>query len=425
VAWRGDRRRKRKTQRAEIKTHLGQTILFRGMNGVCLWATTNAGFEGLVAKEIDQVFGLNEGARIEPGNVFAKVDQQKPFDVELVWKLRTVDSVFIMVLSEEIKVEDVPETEALKAISDSVAKVDESALEQVLEIWKAFRRYKNEGKITFKVFKKRIGNRHQFASPEIPRAVFLGMPSTWEGVLNDPDLSILANLNGSRLRLGIKLNDTIMSHKTFQIFKYSRELSSTPLKALVAYLMVLSTSPRSGDVVLDSMTGCGTIGEVVSSELKDLGLFALIGDRDQKILDKARNNMERNPWQGHMDIVRWDATRLPLRDGCIQRIAVDMPFGIHSGKKKKNEELYMKAIQEFERVVFNEEDSGMFLLAGDERAAVRVSEKYESLEFASIRMGGRKVPTLKILHDCIRDNIWSVIEQGEDEIHRRTLNNVS
>ena len=45
----------------------------------------------------------------------------------------------------------------------------------------------------------------------------------------------------------------------------------------------------------------------------------------------------------------WDASRLPVRDGMIDAIVSDMPFGKRMGTKSINKEIYPLLLQQFHR----------------------------------------------------------------------------
>jgi ubiquinone/menaquinone biosynthesis C-methylase UbiE len=52
------------------------------------------------------------------------------------------------------------------------------------------------------------------------------------------------------------------------------------------------------------------------------------------------------------DILRWDAMQLPVRDGCVDAVVVDLPFGNLCGKASANHRrLYPCAVAECARVL--------------------------------------------------------------------------
>jgi hypothetical protein len=76
-------------------------------------------------------------------------------------------------------------------------------------------------------------------------------------------------------------------------------------------------------------------------------VFCLAGDSSSVAVSKTAHNamlFDKNRKMGStpsfcapcLDIVRWDCTRLPLRDGIITKIVTDMPFGKRSGTRKAN-----------------------------------------------------------------------------------------
>jgi tRNA (guanine6-N2)-methyltransferase len=75
---------------------------------------------------------------------------------------------------------------------------------------------------------------------------------------------------------------------------------------------------------------------------------ALGGDIDKKALAAARSNLRR--YQG-MNLVRWNARRLPLADTMCRRIACNPPFGKQMGKPHEIHDLYHGLVSERNRVL--------------------------------------------------------------------------
>jgi len=81
---------------------------------------------------------------------------------------------------------------------------------------------------------------------------------------------------------------------------------------------------RPGDAVLDPM--CGTGGVLIEAGL--LGARALGTDAQRKMVEGARQNLA--AYVPEFDLARADAARLPLRDGAVDAVIFDAPYGRQS-----------------------------------------------------------------------------------------------
>lgn len=105
------------------------------------------------------------------------------------------------------------------------------------------------------------------------------------------------------------------------------------LRPSTAYLMLQLVQHKYGDVVLDSMCGIGTL-PICSADFTNDGVYALGGELDGLPTGKAGQNALTRARP--VDIARWDSTRLPLRSHSIDRIMIDMPFGVRCGNQRQN-----------------------------------------------------------------------------------------
>jgi tRNA (guanine6-N2)-methyltransferase len=119
------------------------------------------------------------------------------------------------------------------------------------------------------------------------------------------------------------------------------------LNAAVASVMASLTRPASGDVYLNLACGSGTL--LVERAL--LGPAArLIGcDVDAEALACAERNVAA-AGLSNAELVDWDVTRLPLADGSVDALTVDLPFGQLVGSHAANAELYPALLAEAARV---------------------------------------------------------------------------
>ncbi|CEG36576.1 thump domain-containing protein 3 isoform x1 [Plasmopara halstedii] len=120
------------------------------------------------------------------------------------------------------------------------------------------------------------------------------------------------------------------------------------LRPSTAYLMLQLVAHKFGDVVLDSMCGIGSL-PICAADFTNDKIFALGGEIDELPSRKAGLNALTRP--RFVDIARWDSTRLPLRSDSIDRIMIDMPFGLRCGTQRQNNKIYPKIFRELFRIL--------------------------------------------------------------------------
>lgn len=94
-----------------------------------------------------------------------------------------------------------------------------------------------------------------------------------------------------------------------------------------------------------------------------------------------------------MCVARWDVYQLPLRDGCVDHIVTDLPFGKKIGNKERNLFLYPIALGEMARVC---RAQGKAVLLTPHKSAMKKAldrqwNWWRMLECRMIFMGGMKV----------------------------------
>jgi tRNA (guanine6-N2)-methyltransferase len=120
------------------------------------------------------------------------------------------------------------------------------------------------------------------------------------------------------------------------------------LNATVARAMAGLTAPSPHDRFINLTCGSGTL----MIERLALGPARLIlgGDRDPEALRCARANLAAAGCDRRATLVRWDAGRLPLRNGSANVLCADLPYGMLMGSRRENERLYPELLVEATRV---------------------------------------------------------------------------
>ncbi len=205
---------------------------------------------------------------------------------------------------------------------------------------------------------------------------------------NDYNLEVKTFLNKDKVLIGFNLVDFIDYKR-----KWRKNLSPTALKPHLSYLLVYLSGISKTDVFLDPMCGSGSIiieRGLVGDYKKIIG-----SDKDKKVLNKAKKNIK-NIDKG-IKLYNWDATNLPLDDNSINKIVVDMPFGIRSGEHNKNVELYPKFLKEMKRIL--KPNSKMVILSQEISLLNKNLNKIGSFKIENkirINLGGLK-PMIFIL----------------------------
>jgi hypothetical protein len=206
----------------------------------------------------------------------------------------------------------------------------------------------------FRVTAQRGGPKsfHDFTEREMAQALAKGIESQlgWEADTTDYDLEVDIRLRYNSLLVSIKLNRTRLSLSN-GLLRHRRERSVTTLRSHLAYSLCACVGLREAPpatVVCDPMCGGGTTAEVIAMAFPQC--FVLAADVNDVAITKAGSNIRmlsagrdgagaaaadvaggEHGWRQRSDIkvdlVRWDARRIPLRDGVLDKVCTDLPYG--------------------------------------------------------------------------------------------------
>ena len=175
-------------------------------------------------------------------------------------------------------------------------------------------------------------------------------PSSWKYAEENASVEVWLTIHGRRAWCGLRLSDRTMRHRSYKL-----EHLPASLRPTVAAAMVRLLHPRPKQIILDPLCGAGTLlAELldawrrtrVSRDRPDI--FVLGGDIDSGALRAARGNLQR---LGPCSLIRWDATRLPLPDHCVDGIFSNPPFGKQLGRAEEMRSFYAALIRELNRVL--------------------------------------------------------------------------
>lgn len=211
-----------------------------------------------------------------------------------------------------------------------------------LASWRMWRKEEASATATrpkFRVSVKR-GGKHAFSSNEMAQALAAAIENElgWIPDLTDFDLEVSCHFRFSTLMLGVALNTTPLG-EAGGLVGTEREKVYTVLKPSLAYSLLAAAGVphcRPGSIVVDPMCGSGTIPEACATAFPQC--YAIAGDFSEEATDKAARNAAKLT-TGVVDVVRWDASRLPIRDSALDFVVTDMPFGKKCGSSADNTRL--------------------------------------------------------------------------------------
>mmetsp|Transcript_61870 Transcript_61870/g.70972 ORF Transcript_61870/g.70972 Transcript_61870/m.70972 type:complete len:399 (+) Transcript_61870:50-1246(+) len=358
-----------------------------------LLITVTTGLEKYAAAELQEVLGSEvvEECLVKPGKL----------EVILSWARRSCDISLEALLKNRLLKLKCPEHIQLIisqkdnfCYSDMRASIDQliesrkNSFERALSL---FRDLKPDNKMeTFRVSIKKSRSFHAEINPfaEYFAEKFSSVFDSFCPSLTEYDFDIIMENIEKTLYLSLKLTELPLG--LLQVSK-DRELNYVAVRPSIAYAMHRILSPQNGDVVLDPMCGCATLSEVsMNGGPNQDGIFHICADINPSGLEKAANNLSTTT-NGYYDIVLMDSRASPFRDGVIDKITVDMPFGKKSGSRSKNQDLYPSCLKEFNRVLkFNPLSYALLLTTEKNLVAKYCIKKYnwKFNGYTQINMGG-------------------------------------
>jgi 23S rRNA G2445 N2-methylase RlmL len=209
-------------------------------------------------------------------------------------------------------------------------------------------RPKPRGKPTYRLVTQMQGT-HGYRRVDAREALARGLrgkfPASWLPAEENAAVEVWLTIQGATAYCGLRLSDRTMRHRT-----YKHEHLPASLRPTVAAAAVRVAEIRPGQTVLDPMCGAGTIlAEALAWAGQRRGTIrAWGGDRDGAALRAAASNLRT---LGRPLLVRWDAARLPLADGTVDRIVSNPPFGVQLGRPEEIGPLYGRMVEEYDRVL--------------------------------------------------------------------------
>jgi 23S rRNA G2445 N2-methylase RlmL len=303
-----------------------------------LYALVHPGLEPVAADEITKDLG-GEVRKTGRGLVVFRV----PHIDESVLGLRTVEDVFLYAWGTDsltYRAADLDNIEQWTAKNADWARL----LKFHHQI-----RPKPKGKPTYHLVTQMTGEhgyRRVDARKHFSRGLEGRFPGSWRHVEEDAAVEFWLTIHGRQAVCGLRLSDARMRHRT-----YKHEHLPASLRPSLAAAMVRLAGARPGQVLLDPLCGAGTIlaEQAEHDRPRGEGFVELWGgDRDPTAVRAAAGNLRR---ARPKVLARWDARRLPLGAGSVDRIATNPPFGVQLGRPEEIGPLYRRLAPEWDRVL--------------------------------------------------------------------------
>jgi tRNA (guanine6-N2)-methyltransferase len=296
------------------------------------------GLENVTKDEIERDLG-GEVRKTSPGVVVFRVPEISP----AVLKLRTAEDVFLYAWGTDqltYRARDLKQIEAWTA--------RDVAWDHLLRLHHAIRP-KPKGKPSYRLITQMVGE-HGYRRTDARTALAKGLagvfPSSWRYAEENAAVEVWLSIRGAAAICGMRLSDRKLRHRDYKAIHRPASLRPT-----VAAAMVRLADIRPGHVVVDPMSGVGTILAETLERSRSAGLKPLLllgGDLELGAVRAAEPNLR---GLGRVFLHCWDARALPLPSAGVHRIISNPPFGKQLGTPETIGPLYRQAVAEFDRVL--------------------------------------------------------------------------
>ncbi len=299
-----------------------------------LYAMVIPGLEEIAAAEIEKSLG-GEIKRTGHGIVVFRLDEID----DRIFRLRTTEDVFLLGWGTDKLTYRAADLDKIRRWT-----AHDADWQRLLQIHHAIRP-KPKGKPSYHLVTQMNGvhgYRRIDAGDSLAQGLAGKLPASWREADENASVEIWLTIDGARAVCGLRLSDRTMRHRTYKL-----EHLPASLRPTLAAAMVRVGEVRPGQTVLDPMCGAGTI---LAEQLAavDGKVQAWGGDIEMSPLRAAGANLRR--WD-RVKLVRWNATRLPLATGSVDRILSNPPFGKQMSRPEEIGPLYRRMVPEYDRVL--------------------------------------------------------------------------
>jgi 23S rRNA G2445 N2-methylase RlmL len=340
------------------------------------YAVVHPGLEPIAAEEIERDLD-GEVKKTGPGFVVFRV----PEIDERLLSLRTTEDVFLFAWG----------TDQLSHRAEDLDRIRRWTAREVdwanlLRIHHAIRP-KPKGRPTYRLVTQMEGQQgylRRDARKALAQGLVGKVPESWRPAEENAAVEFWLTIHGGAAVCGLRLSDRGMRHRTYKL-----EHRPASLRPTIAAAMVRLAEVRPRHVVLDPMCGAGTLlAERLSAAQRIRGGCVPVwgGDLDFSAVRAASVNLRR---VGPALLARWDAARLPLEPGAVDRIVSNPPFGKQLSSPEAVDPLYHAMLREYDRVL---RPGGLAVLIVSAVAALRSAARtvgWKTQRQLSIRVLGQ------------------------------------
>lgn len=151
---------------------------------------------------------------------------------------------------------------------------------------------------------------------------------------------------------------------------YEKILRKGELRPELAHILCLLSEPEPSDIFLDPFAGSGAIPiERTNFSYREI----IAGDKDPQIYKELKRRIDK--LRKRVRVVNWDALDLrELRNGAINKVVTDPPWGIYEQGKFDLSEFYQKMVKEFLRIL--KKDGLMVILTAQKELFEKILKQF-------------------------------------------------
>jgi len=201
-------------------------------------------------------------------------------------------------------------------------------------------------KKSFRITSYRYG-RHNFTSMQIQDVAGRAIQEKYRKKvdLKNYDVNIRVDVIGDLCLIGLQHTKESLYKRFVKKFNHRAAIKST-----LAYAMIRLANIKKGDILLDPMCGSGTIPLEAASLFKNR-IKIIAGDINEKCILGSIENARLNKLDKYITFLKIDARKLEKFVKKVNKIVVNPPYGVKSGKKKNLKSLYRKFLCSVEKVL--------------------------------------------------------------------------
>ena len=209
--------------------------------------------------------------------------------------------------------------------------------------------------------------KHKFDQRDVrpPLLRWLEQDMGWELRPDEHDVNVRVQLMRDKGILGLSLPKGPLGKRPYKVATRPGSLPPS-----LAYCLARLTRPEPGDVYVDPLCGAGTVA-IERGLGWPAGATIIGGDVDARAVSMAAANARAAAVQ--VAAVRWDATRLPLADASVSKMAMNMPYGKDTSFAANDEETIERVLHEAARVTRS--GGRVVVLSAHRRLARRLAKR--------------------------------------------------